>query len=160
MRGCQRARPSQVNSDTDGNWDASRRRWEWSVRDWMRKCIMYHKGDTVWNPHLLLRRAVEPSRLGNIPSKWVCSPLWEAESITQLLWHLENPFTMIETIQLKPLQSLPIGPGEGGPGASRMPPLSAVGSRESPYQSGKRQHRYKWNRQGARFAKDGQLRIP
>lgn len=44
---------------------------------------------------------------GNIPSKWVCSPLWEAKSITQLLWHLENPFTMIETIQLKPLQSLP-----------------------------------------------------
>lgn len=43
---------------------------------------------------------------GNIPSKWVCSPLWEAKSIKQLLWHLENPFTMIETIQLKPLQSL------------------------------------------------------
>lgn len=43
---------------------------------------------------------------GDIPSKWVCSPLWEAKSIKQLLWHLENPFTMIETIQLKPLQSL------------------------------------------------------
>lgn len=55
-------------------------------------------------------RRAELSRLGstgNIPSKWVCSPLWEAKSITQLLWHLENPFTMIETIQLKPLQSLP-----------------------------------------------------
>lgn len=44
--------------------------------------------------------------VSNIPSKWVCSPLWEAKSIKQLLWHLENPFTMIETIQLKPLQSV------------------------------------------------------
>lgn len=44
--------------------------------------------------------------VSNIPSKWVCSPLWEAKSIKQLLWHLKNPFTMIETIQLKPLQSV------------------------------------------------------
>lgn len=44
--------------------------------------------------------------VSNIPSKWVCCPHWEAKSIKQLLWHLENPFTMIETIQLKPLQSV------------------------------------------------------
>lgn len=44
--------------------------------------------------------------VSNIPSKWVCSPHWEAKSIKQLLWHLENPFTVIETIQLKPLQSV------------------------------------------------------
>lgn len=43
--------------------------------------------------------------VSNIPAKWVCSSLWETESIKQLLWHLENPFTMIGTIQLKPSQS-------------------------------------------------------
>lgn len=44
--------------------------------------------------------------VSNITSKWVCSPHWEAKSIKQLLWHLENQFTMIETIQLKPPQSV------------------------------------------------------
>lgn len=51
--------------------------------------------------------------VGDIPAKWVCSPHWEAKSMKQPLWHLENPFTMIETIQLKPLQSVFLFPGAG-----------------------------------------------
>ena len=57
-------------------------------------------------PRLASRTHGAVLAVSNIPAKWVCSPHWEARSIKQPLWHLENPFTMIETIQLKPLQSV------------------------------------------------------
>lgn len=100
---------SKVNSCSDSNWDASRWLCEWSVTDWIwGYSICITKGQSGFHISswfsLWMHGAV--LAVSNFPSKWVCSPLWEAKSIKQLLWHLENPFTMIETIQLKPLQSV------------------------------------------------------